>query len=134
MQPGSGETRVLYVLLFFIFSFHSLFHSVHTCTVVRSCIVKRLLYYRFPNSVGDGVIIQVQNSKGQHCGQALVKVAAIADEPVKFSEFSNSFTICKKVDIYALELNMYFECRATRYDGGLYIVVIWRMNLSAEYN
>ncbi|KAM1181934.1 hypothetical protein ACFX19_000492 [Malus domestica] len=59
MQPGSGETRVL-----------------------------------FPNSVGDDVIIQVQNSKGQHCGcgHALVKVAAIADEPIQFSEFSNSLS------------------------------------------
>ncbi|CAN6567895.1 unnamed protein product [Malus baccata var. baccata] len=59
MQPGSGETRVL-----------------------------------FPNSVGDDVIIQVQNSKGQHCGcgYALVKVAAIADEPIQFSEFSNSLS------------------------------------------
>ncbi|KAM1052918.1 hypothetical protein ACFX2J_000488 [Malus domestica] len=59
MQPGSGETRVL-----------------------------------FPNSVGDDVIIQVQNSKGQHCGcgHALVKVAAIADELIQFSEFSNSLS------------------------------------------
>lgn len=128
MQPGSGETRVLYVLLSFISLFiHSFIWSILVplyVVVLLNSIVKRLVYYRFPNSVGDDVIIQVQNSKGQHCGHALVKVAAIADEPVQFSEFSNSLTIYKKVDIYALELNIYFECRATIYDGGLYIVVI----------
>ncbi|CAL9001820.1 unnamed protein product [Prunus brigantina] len=33
----------------------------------------------FPHSNGDDLIIQVQNSKGQHCGHALVKVTAIAE-------------------------------------------------------
>ncbi|KAL6277294.1 hypothetical protein ACE6H2_020895 [Prunus campanulata] len=33
----------------------------------------------FPHSNGDVLIIQVQNSKGQHCGHALVKVTAIAE-------------------------------------------------------
>lgn len=34
----------------------------------------------FPDSPGDDLIVEVKNSKGQHHGQAIVQVAAIADD------------------------------------------------------
>ncbi|XP_015874207.3 uncharacterized protein LOC107411178 [Ziziphus jujuba] len=35
----------------------------------------------FPDSLGDDLIVEVQDSKGKHFGRVLVQVAAIADDP-----------------------------------------------------
>ncbi|KAJ7965795.1 Pesticidal crystal cry8Ba protein [Quillaja saponaria] len=35
----------------------------------------------FPDSVGDDLIVEVQDSKGKHFGRVLVQVASIADDP-----------------------------------------------------
>ncbi|KAL3630223.1 hypothetical protein CASFOL_023207 [Castilleja foliolosa] len=53
MQPGSGETRLFNILM----AIHSL-----------------------PDGFGDDLIIEVHDSKGKYCGNALVQVADIADE------------------------------------------------------
>lgn len=38
--------------------------------------------YSFPDSVGDDLIIEVQDSKGKNCGRVLAQVATIAEDPV----------------------------------------------------
>ncbi|XP_050385158.1 uncharacterized protein LOC126801747 [Argentina anserina] len=38
-------------------------------------------HFFFPDSLGDDLIIAVQDSKGQHCGHARAQVSAIADKP-----------------------------------------------------
>lgn len=47
-----------------------------------------ILQHSFPDSIGDGLIIEVQGSKGECCGRVLAQVAAIADDPVRFSGLS----------------------------------------------
>lgn len=39
-------------------------------------------FYSFPDSLGDDLLVEVQDSKGKHFGRVLVQVAAIADNPV----------------------------------------------------
>lgn len=73
MQPGSGETHVLYVLLSHIyFLFLNLLEKGNW------------QLYSFPDSLGDDLIVEVQDSKGKQFGRVLVQVAAIADDPVNF--------------------------------------------------
>ncbi|XP_062011137.1 uncharacterized protein LOC133727557 [Rosa rugosa] len=38
-------------------------------------------HFFFPDSLGDDLIIAVQDSKGKHCGHARAQVSAIADKP-----------------------------------------------------
>lgn len=38
--------------------------------------------YSFPDSLGDDLIVEFQESKGKHFGRVLVQVATIADDPV----------------------------------------------------
>lgn len=42
-----------------------------------------LLQCSFPDNHNDDLIIEVRDSKGQHCGRVLAQVAAIADDPVR---------------------------------------------------
>jgi len=38
--------------------------------------------YSFPDSLGDDLLVEVQDSKGKHFGRVIVQVATIADDPV----------------------------------------------------
>ena len=38
----------------------------------------------FPDSIGDDLIIEVQDSKGQYYGRVVAQLATITDEPVRF--------------------------------------------------
>lgn len=40
-----------------------------------------------PDSLGDDLIIEVRDSKGQLLGRVVAQLAAIADDPVRFSLF-----------------------------------------------
>lgn len=40
--------------------------------------------YSFPDSIGDDLLVEVQDSKGKQFGRVLVQVATIADDPVIF--------------------------------------------------
>lgn len=42
-----------------------------------------LLQYSFPDSLGDDLIIEVQDSKGKKYGRVQAQVAAIAEDPVR---------------------------------------------------
>lgn len=37
-----------------------------------------------PDSIGDDLIVEVRDSKGQFCGRVLAQLAAIVDEPVQY--------------------------------------------------
>lgn len=37
-----------------------------------------------PESIGDDLIVEVRDSKGQFCGRVLAQLAAIVDEPVRY--------------------------------------------------
>lgn len=41
-------------------------------------------FYSFPDSLGDDLIVEVQDSTGKHLGCAHVQVATIADDSVRF--------------------------------------------------
>lgn len=75
MQPGSGDTHVLYVLF--------LAPAFVLCTskiVWEWC----LWLYSFPDSIGDDLLLEVQDSKGKQFGRVHVQLATIADDPVIF--------------------------------------------------
>lgn len=84
MQAGSGENHVLYV-----FNFNSLFlsYALLVTTMLLEVIVTFLSIPKqnsFPDSIGDDLIIEVQDSKGQLHGRGLAQLATITDEPVRF--------------------------------------------------
>lgn len=86
MQPGSGETHVLYVPLSY---FHLLLKSEFAWIGIDN-------FYSFPDSLGDDLIIEVHDSKGKHYGRVLAQVATIAEDLVFFWSFTFSL---KKVRI-----------------------------------
>ncbi|KAH9690465.1 Pesticidal crystal cry8Ba protein [Citrus sinensis] len=70
MQPGSGETHVLYVPLSY---FHLLLKSEFAWIGIDN-------FHSFPDSLGDDLIIEVHDSKGKHYGRVLAQVATIAED------------------------------------------------------
>lgn len=57
-------------------------------SVIEVINLYSLLQHSFPDSIGDDLIVEVQGSKGECCGRVLAQVAAIADDPVRFSSLS----------------------------------------------
>lgn len=65
------------------------------CPLFARMIIKFLSLYSLdlnvlfscssPNSLGDDLIIEVRDSKGQHLGGVVAQLAAIADDPVRLS-------------------------------------------------
>lgn len=47
-------------------------------------------YFSFPDSLGDDLIIDVSDSKGNPCGRVVAQVATMADDHVGFC---NSFLL-----------------------------------------
>lgn len=81
MQPGSGEEHVLYVLVFIIYLLLLFFFTF--CELkLDNILICVCTLYSFPDSLGDYLMIEVQDSKAQYHGRAIVQVAAIADNPV----------------------------------------------------
>jgi len=89
--------------------------------------------YSFPDSLGDDLLVEVQDSKGKHFGRVLVQVATIADDPVIL------YGVCLWVlllpvlsDDHMMEF-MFNWNRLTNYAGGLFIANL-TMSLWASYN
>lgn len=75
MQPGSGETHILYVQL----------------QTKLFLIVSEDLHwqpYSFPDSAGDDLIVEIQDSKGKHYGRVLAQLATITEDLVMLSNLS----------------------------------------------
>lgn len=76
MQPGSGETRVLYVHFFLYPFFLLLYYGIHGSVNLYA------MHYSLPDGLNDDLIIEVHDSKGKYCGEAVLQVADIPDESV----------------------------------------------------
>lgn len=76
MQPGSGETRVLYVHFLLLPFFLLLYHGMHGLLNFHGVDCS------LPDGLGDDLVIEVHDSKGKYCGEAVLQVADIPDESV----------------------------------------------------
>lgn len=72
MQPGSGETHVLYDLL-------TPFHPFMILKLLQIVIEN---FYSFPDSLGDDLIVEVMDSKGKQYGRVLAQLATVVEDQV----------------------------------------------------
>lgn len=59
--------------------------------------------YSLPDGLGDDLVIEVHDSKGKYCGNAVLQVADIAEESVLTMTFESSLYFCYFVG--RLEIN-----------------------------
>lgn len=80
MQAGSAETHLLYVDLF------AQFLIISTCfsSSRHWGFILSIIQFSLPEGLGDDLIVEVHDSKGNYCGRAVAQVADIADDPVYF--------------------------------------------------
>lgn len=50
-----------------------------------------------PDSLGDDLITEVRDSKGQLLGRAVAQLAAMVDDPVRFSLFLSFSALCFQI-------------------------------------
>lgn len=77
MQPGSGESHVLYVL-FSPTIICPLGVTSHTCGLWKNYFA----FNSFPDSHGDDLIVEILDSKGKDFGRVLVQLANISEDSV----------------------------------------------------
>ncbi|KAM5577095.1 hypothetical protein ABKV19_007774 [Rosa sericea] len=83
-NPSSSSHVSLYKLTSSLSETYSCFLRLRSSPeedAVRMQPGSREAHFFFPDSLGDDLIIAVQDSKGKHCGHARAQVSAIADKP-----------------------------------------------------
>lgn len=112
MQPGSGESHVLYVPNSSLPSLKSTWgHFPYLW-----CLTKYWNFNSFPDSHGDDLIVEILDTKGKDFGRVLVQLANISEDSV--SHFYLPFLIVSTFQM----LLMKKAYRLRNFAGGLFSV------------